>query len=133
MNNILKLNTGEIYNPKIPRYERISRTDKSIDSNGWTKIVEHDNTDYFKNYSFSQSISGNGWNQLNSQKLPSDISNFDSNKMSASLNCWYTDSAGIINASIQDGQSSIAINAQNKYGSPINGSCRCNFIITVYS
>lgn len=133
MNDVLKKVNNEIYNPKIPRYEKISRTNKTVDSNGWTKVVEHDKIVYFKNYSFTQSLNGNAWNQLNSQNLPSDISQFDSDRMSASLNCWYTDSAGIINASIQDGQSSIVINAQNKYTSKINGSCRCNFIITVYS
>lgn len=124
---------GKILNPKIPIYEKLLKIKKTIDSNGWTKITEHDKTVYFKNYSFNQKIEGNAWIDISPQNLPTDIKKFDSLKMAASLTSKHTDSAVAVFASVQNGANQIYMSAQNKYSSVISSDIICNFRIEVYS
>lgn len=133
MNDVLKKVNNEIYNPKIPRYEKISRTNKAVDSNGWTKVVEHDKIVYFKNYMFTQKIEGNAWTDIPSQNLPVDIEKFDSSRMSASLSVRHSDSAVCVFASLQNNANQIFMTGQNKYSGAVTSSIVCNFVITVYS
>ena len=108
-------------------------TDITVDDNGWTKVIGLNVTTYFKNYTISTSIAGNGFLNFPSQPLPVDITTYDSTKMIASLATRFTDGAGIINAAISNGYKSISMCGQNKYGSQINGSILCNFRIDVYN
>lgn len=108
-------------------------TSLEVDSNGWTKVKGINVTTYFKNYSISTSIAGDGFLNFPGQPLPVDITTYDSTKMTASLATRFTDGAGIINAGISNGYKSISMCGQNKYGSQINGSIICNFRIDVYN
>ncbi len=103
------------------------------DSNGWYKREYPDRTVYWKNFNFQKSYTGNFWGGVYWQYLPVGVSGFNANTMMFCGSARCDDTAVLHNVSIGNGDTSVTIDANNKYGGDVNNVySKVNMILTVY-
>lgn len=107
----------------------------TTETNGWYKVNMGAYTMYFKNGTIpSQTYNANGWGSISGtwRNLPSGLS-FNSAKMAISISGGSYDAAILYNFKINNGDTSITVYYNNKYGNALTGVGYYNFTLIDFS